>query len=64
MTTLFGMRIFPDRKKFTDDELVSQVRAFVGDSDSARRVEPPLSTNLASFRWNPIHDGQTAQAKA
>jgi hypothetical protein len=37
MTTLFGVRIFPDRKKFTDDELVSQVRAFLEKHDGRRK---------------------------
>ena len=34
MKALFGMRILPERKQFTDDEVVSQVREFLDKYDS------------------------------
>ena len=37
MKTLFGMRIFPERKSLTDDQLVSQVRGFLDKYDGRRK---------------------------
>lgn len=37
MKTVFGVRIFPERKHFTDDEVVFQVRQFLEKYDGRRK---------------------------